>query len=119
MYKTKVTEIGELVPQFEEQKILVMFGPTAPDELKEICVIHEVEQDDSDAPLHEGGTITFGDQSFKIANVGSMANANLKELGHLSIYFREKPDPEVLPGAICATPLGFPHVSVGDHIVIE
>ena len=118
MYKSKVIEIGELVPQFAEQQLVVIFGPTAPDELKEICVIHEVEQNDDPEPLKVGGTITFGDQKFHIDAVGSMANANLQELGHLSVYFRNQAG-ETLPGAISASPAGFPDVKVGDYIVIE
>jgi PTS system glucitol/sorbitol-specific IIA component len=47
-----------------------------------------------------------------------MANANLQELGHLSVYFRNEPG-ETLPGAISASPAGFPDVKVGDYIVIE
>jgi PTS system glucitol/sorbitol-specific IIA component len=118
MYRSKVIEVGELVSQFADQQLVVLFGPSAPDELKEISVIHEIEQDDSVEPLRRGGTISFGSESFRIEEVGPMANANLREMGHLSVYFRTTPG-DILPGAIRVSPMGFPDIKAGDCIVIE
>ena len=38
-----VKEIGILVPQFKEDKLIVLFGPAAPQELRDMSVIHEFE----------------------------------------------------------------------------
>jgi PTS system glucitol/sorbitol-specific IIA component len=118
MYRSKVIEVGELVSQFADQQLVVLFGASAPDELKEISVIHELEESDSAEPLQPGGTISFGAESFRIDEVGPMANANLREMGHLSIYFRSTPG-DLLPGAIRVSPVGFPDIEAGDSIVIE
>lgn len=39
---SKIMEIGPLVPAFEEEKIVILFGPTATNELREISVIHVI-----------------------------------------------------------------------------
>ena len=91
-----VKEIGILVPQFKEDKLIVLFGPAAPQELRDMSVIHEFEHLEEE-PLKLGGTIQVGDQTYTITALGNKANDNFKELGHISIYFQE-PFDDVLPG---------------------
>jgi PTS system glucitol/sorbitol-specific IIA component len=115
MYKSIVKEIGELAMSFEEEKIMILFGPQAPEGLREVAVIHEVEEDQSESPIKEGSTLKIDDQEFTITAVGSAANDNLKELGHISIYFTD-PAEEVLPGAVFASPQVLPQVKDGSVI---
>jgi glucitol/sorbitol PTS system EIIA component len=115
--KSIVKEIGLLVPTFKEDKILILFGPQAPKELREMAVIHEFE-DLGEEPLKEGGTIQFGDESFTITALGNLANKNFKELGHISIYFQEPMD-NVLPGAVFAAPHTFPTINEGTVIALK
>ena len=75
-----------MVPAFEEERLVILFGPSATAELKDICVIHEFEDQPKDA-LKVGGKIKFGDQEFTIEEVGSQANANFEELGHIRFIF--------------------------------
>ncbi|XJZ26676.1 PTS glucitol/sorbitol transporter subunit IIA [Bacillota bacterium Lsc_1132] len=117
MTKTVVREVGALVPTFKEEKIVILFGPQAPQELRELAVIHEFENL-TEEPLTEGGIIQFGDDSFTITAVGTLANKNFKELGHISIYFQE-PFEEVLPGAVFAAPHKFPTINEGTVISIK
>lgn len=117
MTKSVVQEIGLMVPTFEPDKIVILFGPEAPKELREMAVIHKFEEL-TEEPLKEGGTIHFDDEVFTITAVGSLANKNLKELGHISIYFQE-PMEEVLPGAIFAAPYKFPTIKEGTVITIK
>lgn len=116
MYKTKVTEIGSMAPAFAEELILILFGPKATPELKDLCYIHEVEQDEEN-PLQEGRKISFGGKEYTILEVGSQANANFAELGHVSVYFRTEVG-ELLPGAVAVTPDVYPELAVGDEITI-
>lgn len=116
MYKTKIIEIGELVPEFKAEQLLVTFGPQATPELRDMSVIHEVEESEPD-PLKLGKTITIGKNKYNITGVGNEANANLAELGHISIYFRD--EEQVLPGAIAVEPYEFPDVEIGDYITID
>ena len=117
MTQTTVKEIGGLVPSFQDDRILILFGPSAPAELREISVIHEFVVLDEE-PLKIGGTLSFDEESFSITAVGSLANQNFKELGHISIYFQE-PEGEVLPGSIFASPLRFPTINEGTVISIK
>jgi PTS system glucitol/sorbitol-specific IIA component len=107
MYRSQVKEVGILTPSFAEDKVLVLFGPEAPQEIKDIALIHEVLEDSSDEPIKVGGKFQIDDQEFTITAVGNAANKNLKELGHISIYFSENHE-DVLPGAVFATPSTFP-----------
>ncbi|HFK0416011.1 TPA: PTS glucitol/sorbitol transporter subunit IIA [Listeria monocytogenes] len=111
---SKIMEIGPLVPAFEEEKIVILFGPTATNELREISVIHEF-QDAPNNALTKGNTLLIGEQVYTIGEVGTDANKNLEELGHISVYFRSGQN-EVLPGAIVVSPEVFPTITVGDSI---
>jgi glucitol/sorbitol PTS system EIIA component len=115
VYKSIVKEVGALALSFEEDKVCILFGPQAPQELKEVSIIHELEGDSSDEPIQVGGTFQVDDEEFTITAVGSAANNNLKELGHISIYFSE-PNEEVLPGAVFASPFKLPQFKDGSVI---
>ena len=39
MVKTKIVEIGSMVPAFEEERLIILFGPKATPELRDISVI--------------------------------------------------------------------------------
>lgn len=98
--KTKIISIGEDVQELLDGNVLIMFNPNAPQELKDVAVLHE-KQSTATNILTVGGTITFGDQTYNIDFVGNEANKNFDELGHLSIYFNNTDeDMDKLPGAI-------------------
>ncbi|MFD1420686.1 PTS glucitol/sorbitol transporter subunit IIA [Lactiplantibacillus songbeiensis] len=98
--KTKITMVGQEVQELLDGGVLIMFNPNAPQELKDVAALHEKQSDEQDV-LRVGGTISFGDQEFKIDFVGSEANNNFNELGHLSVYFNNTDeDTGKLPGSI-------------------
>lgn len=114
MAKSIVQNIGEMALDFKEEKILILYGPEAPQELKDIAVIHEFE-DKTNLTLEAGGTIIIGGQEYQLEGVGSEATKNLKELGHISIYFNKKPE-DILPGAVYARPHELPQIRKGSFI---
>ena len=118
MYQSIVKEIGNLALAFEEEKVMILFGPEAPSELREISVIHEITTEPSETPVEVGGKFVVDDQEYTITAVGSAANANLMELGHISIYYTE-PFEEVLPGSIFVEPHYFPKVKEASIIKFE
>lgn len=89
MYKVKVTEIGSFVEELLNEKMVVLFGPTAPAELRDICVVHDGTPTE-DNVLAEGGTISIGDQVYTIKEFGEAANENMGGLGHLTIAFDDR-----------------------------
>lgn len=114
MSKSIIKEVGPLVPSFEAEKVVILFGPSAPAELREISVIHEQEEVADDF-IQEGGKFIVGNKEYTVTAVGSAANANFKELGHISIYFQE-PDGDILPGAVFVSPSEFPVFNEGEEI---
>lgn len=118
MVKTHILEIGALVPEFEEENLLVLFNETVPPELKDISVIHRFEEQPEKA-LEPGAKLVIGGREYEIQKVGEDANPNFESLGHLSIYFKDDKNEEILPGAVLVTPSDFPDLHVGDSIVVR
>lgn len=114
MYKTTITEIGDLVADFKEERLMILFGPQATPELRLISVIHDHEDEQKEV-IVKGGKLTIAGKEYTITEVGSAANANFDELGHVSIYFRSGEN-EVLPGAIIVEPNEWPDFEAGDEI---
>lgn len=115
-YKSKVLEIGPMVAAFEEELLVVLFGPSAPDALREISVIHEHNGSEFEEDLiKEGTTLEIGNFKYTVKSVGSLANANFIELGHISVYFKSEMD-DLLPGAIQVEPEVFPQIELGQEI---
>lgn len=109
-----ITEIGPVVPDFKEEMVIILFGPMATPDLREICVIHEFDEVPEQA-LCIGKVLKLGEQIYTIKYVGSEANKNFTELGHVSIYFRDNEN-GLLPGAVLVEPECFPDLKVGDKI---
>mgnify|MGYP005983593915 CR=1 FL=1 len=109
-----IVEVGALVPECEPEKVLILYGPKATAELREICVIHEFEKHPNQT-LEVGKEIVIAGQKYTIQQVGSEANKNLEELGHISIYFKQN-EHGLLPGAIEVIPEVFPTINVGDKL---
>jgi PTS system glucitol/sorbitol-specific IIA component len=115
LYSTTVTKIGELVEEFRAAGYLVFFGANAPEELHAFCVLHEVEtKTDS---LKVGDIVTIGDASLEILAVGSVANENLMNLGHLNLKANGLSEAE-LPGDVNVAAIELPVVTVGQLVTI-
>ncbi|MCI1646443.1 MAG: PTS glucitol/sorbitol transporter subunit IIA [Olsenella sp.] len=96
--------------------MIVLFGPTAPTELRDICVVHDGKPT-TDEVVHNGGTISFNNQTYTIVEVGDVANENFVTLGHLTVNFSKEPG--VLPGSIRVDTEEVPDINVGDTIAIQ
>ncbi len=99
-YQGVVREIGPMAAELLEAGVLVFFGMSAPAELREISVVHEGEP--PLAPLTAGDVITLGTAQVTITGVGSMANANFAELGHIVLKANGLSVTE-LPGEVSVT----------------
>lgn len=115
-YTATVTAIGPLTGEFVEAGILVLFGASAPDELRDFAIIHDGVA--LAAPLATGDVVWVDAQRFSVLAVGDVANENLKNLGHLVLKFNGEATPE-LPGDVCVESLPLPPVSVGTVLRIE
>lgn len=109
-YRAVIAEIGPLVPEFLPHGILIFFGEMAPEELREVSLIHNGTQ--LAAPLVAGDFLKFvypvkhdapSPVWYRLTAVGDMANTNLAELGHLVIHF-DGASAASLPGTVSVEP---------------
>ena len=115
VYSTTVTAVGELVPDFAEQGVLVFFGDNAPAELHEFSIIHTPDVQ-TRAP-QVGDTITLADNQYNVLAVGSVASDNLLNLGHLDLKANGLSEPE-MPGDVNVEAVSLPVVIIGDRLIV-
>lgn len=110
VYATVVTAVGPLVPDFVEHGILVFFGASAPNELRDFAVLHEPTiTEDGPRP---GDVLAIGDVTLPVLSVGDVVTANLLNLGHLNVKADGRTEPN-LPGDVCVPTGPLPPVAVG------
>jgi glucitol/sorbitol PTS system EIIA component len=115
VYSSTVTAVGELVPDFAEQGVLVWFGENSPAELHEFSIIH-VPEVATRAP-QKGDMIKINENVFNVLAVGSVASENLLNLGHLDLKANGLTEPE-MPGDVNVEAVSLPTVQVGDRLVV-
>lgn len=115
VYSTTVTAVGELVPDFAEQGVLVFFGENAPAELHEFSIIHTPDVQ-TRAP-QVGDTITLAENQYNVLAVGSVASDNLLNLGHLDLKANGLSEPE-MPGDVNVEAVSLPVVKIGDRLIV-
>ena len=115
LYSSTVTEIGELVPSFIAEGMLVFFGESAPEELRTFCIIHKVEH--AEGQVKEGDQVSIDGNVFPVLAVGSVANDNLYNLGHLNLKANGSTTAD-LPGDVCIPQVELPAVKIGTKIEI-
>ncbi len=115
LYKSTVTEIGELVPSFIAEGMLVFFGESAPEELRTFCIIHKLEH--AEGQVKEGDVVSIDGHEFEVLSVGSVANDNLYNLGHLNLKANGNTVAD-LPGDVSIAKVSLPEVKIGTKIEI-
>lgn len=115
LYQSTVTEIGELVPTFVAEGMLVFFGESAPEELKTFCIIHRVEH--QEGQVKPGDTVSIDGHGFEVLAVGSVANDNLYNLGHLNLKADGNKVAD-LPGDVCIAKVNLPEIKLGTKLEI-
>lgn len=115
-FEAVVTAIGDMVEEFIEQKMIILFDESAPQELREISVVHRGRKLMED--VVPGDVLYLGRVSFKVTAVGDVANKNLAKIGHVCLKFDGKTTPE-LPGNIHLEEKQIPMPKVGEEILIQ
>ena len=109
-YQAQITQIGPLVDEFVSAGVLVLFGESAPEELKEFSIIHDGKQLVQN--VEPGDWFCIEDEKFHILAVGEVANTNLGNLGHLILKFNGMETPE-MPGDVCVEARPLPSIQTG------
>jgi PTS system glucitol/sorbitol-specific IIA component len=115
VYSSTVTAVGDLVPEFRDQGILVFFGEGAPSELHEFSILHKVET--SERAAKEGDLIRINSDEYKVLAVGHVASENLLNLGHLDLKANGETKAD-LPGDVNVEKKELPTVKPGDVLQI-
>ncbi|QJT80274.1 PTS glucitol/sorbitol transporter subunit IIA [Kosakonia sp. MUSA4] len=115
VYRLEVTQVGEFVAQYLQQDKLILFAEPVPTDIAEYCAVHRPGK--FNGVLLPGQKVTINSLIYRITAVGSVATANLKQLGHITLHFDGAISAE-LPGMVhlCgATPAT---IRPGDQICI-
>lgn len=115
IYESTVFAIGDLVPAFREQGMLVFFGANAPEELHDFCILHNVDHQEDE--LKAGDIVSLDDSSYEVLAVGDVANENLMNLGHLNLKANGLTEAE-LPGDVNIAVQELPEINIGTKISI-
>jgi PTS system glucitol/sorbitol-specific IIA component len=101
-YRSQVTSVGTDAIEMVEGGVVIFFSEPCPAELAEVSIVHAVSLVHPERDPQPGDLLRVGDSEVTITEVGSLAAANLRALGHIVVYTNAEPDQKILPGAIHA-----------------
>lgn len=116
IYQSAVSQIGEFAVDALQDGMLITFKEGAPADLADYCFIHTHGELTSD--LAVGQTISVGEFVYTITAVGEVANANFRELGHITLRF-DGQDSAELPGTVHVKGEIPKRLVIGDTIVVK
>lgn len=97
IYRTTITACGALAVQALEQRMMILFGDEAPQDIAEYCYLHPV--DTLSGAIVPGAMLHVGQYTSVVSAVGELAHANLAALGHVTLCFDSATSPQA-PGCI-------------------
>ncbi|MBO0422845.1 PTS sorbitol transporter subunit IIA [Enterococcus plantarum] len=112
--KAVITEIGSRALD-EKEPMIILFGESATEALKEYSVIQKFQEDQS-LEVKKGDLLKIDDQEYTIDYVGSFANNNLKSIAHVTLVFADVPKEDAIVNGVYLTPKVFPTLKVGSTI---
>lgn len=116
IWQSAVVHIGADAAELFEAGVYILFGTPVPDALAEVSLVHGGHQAEF-VPIEAGDHLWIGDTELVLTEVGSMANDNLRQLGHIVVYLNAA-DQQLLPGAVKATG-DLPAPAVGDRLAVH
>lgn len=115
-YRTSITAVGPLVPDFRDQGLIIFFAEGAPEELHEFAVLHAPHV--IERGLQAGDVIAIDDWAAEILAVGDVAEDNLVNLGHLDLKANGEDTP-ALPGDVNVAVGPLPDLRAGSVMEIR
>ncbi|MFV5768225.1 PTS glucitol/sorbitol transporter subunit IIA [Mammaliicoccus sciuri] len=85
MYQTEIKKIGKDANAFEAEKMIILFGDNAPNELVDFCYIIDINPVENE--ITESNKLFIDGTEYGITKVGSAVNKNLNDLGHITLKF--------------------------------
>ncbi|MGK0555359.1 PTS glucitol/sorbitol transporter subunit IIA [Macrococcus capreoli] len=115
MYQTVVKSIGNEANAFSAEKMIILFGENAPQELVDYCYMIEVNAVDT---ITESEKLYINDEAFNITKVGNAVVKNLNDLGHITLKFDGSTESEQ-SGTLYLEDKALPTITVGSSIIIK
>jgi PTS system glucitol/sorbitol-specific IIA component len=115
IYGNKVKSIGSLANSFLEEKMLILFGSEAPQDLKDFC--YNIDIVNADGEIQAGHKLIINNDIFEITAVGNLVQRNLTTLGHITLRFDGSTTPE-LPGTLYLENKDIPPIELGAELKI-
>lgn len=117
IYENTVRALGQCVKEFQDSNMFILFGDSAPEELKDYC--YSISVNPVNGTIAAGQILKIDDNEYKITAVGEEAPVTLAGLGHCTVNFSGATQVE-LPGTIYVESKPMPDIQVGTIIqVIE
>lgn len=85
IYQTTITRIGQSAMEALGEQMLITFREGAPADIEEFCFIHC--HGELTGALQPGARCELGQHCYPVTAVGSVAEQNLRELGHITLRF--------------------------------
>ncbi len=113
IYESVITSVGDLVSEFEDGEMFIVFGPYVPDELIDYCYLIDVNP--ISGTIKAGQFLKIDDHEYKITAVGYQVPRTLAELGHMSVRLTGETEAE-LWGSLYVEQAKVPNMGVGTKI---
>lgn len=113
LYSVLITSVGEYVENYLQEQKLILFSDSVPDDIAMYCAIHQGSE--LTAELSPGQIMKINETIYRVTAVGSVATANLKQLGHITLNFDGAPTAE-LPGMVHLYGESPQYIKAGDRI---
>ena len=97
IYQTTITRIGQSAADALCDQMLITFREGAPADIEEFCFIHCHRV--LNGSLQAGIRFELGQHHYPVTAVGSVAEQNLRELGHITLRFDGLSEAE-FPGTV-------------------
>lgn len=115
IYENKVLGAGAHAEDFRATNMIILFGATAPPELKDYCYLVNVNPIDDQ--IAAGDILRIGSNFYKITCVGAEAPVTLQGLGHCTISFTGQTESE-MAGTLYVEQAEVPVLGKGTEIQI-
>lgn len=104
-----------------KDNMVILFGDKATDSLRDVSLIQEFADPEAQKTMtvKVGDHLIINDIKFRIIGVGKLTNANLQQIGHVTLVFQPVPSVDQLGNAIYLFPNAKPVFDVGTELVFD
>lgn len=117
IYETIIEDFGGSAQDFLSEGMFVIFEHNAPEELKNFCFLHSLNQLNHNIEIND--IVEIGEIKGIVKYVGEAVNKNLKELGHITFSIRDEYKKSPMAGTLYLSIEGELNINIGSKIKIS